>query len=171
MASLDAAKAQLAVFRRIVRAVVRAFVYLALAAGVGVGLLGLALARDGLDAPELVVVVALLAAPAIVLVFAAGIRTLGGLPERVVRLPQRGVGQVDQLARLTADARSATWRRSPLLLWRTGSLVSSTRDLVRIALPLKIFTPGFLWLTLIGVVACLILVAVGLISLLVLAAS
>ena len=144
---------------------------LALAAGVGVGLLGLAVVRDGVDAPEVVVVVALLAAPAIVLMFAAGIRTLVELPERVVRLPQRGVDQVDELARLTADARTATWRKSPFLLWRTGSLVSTTRDLVRIALPLKIFTPGFLWLTLIAVVACFILIAVGVIALLVLAVS
>ena len=73
--------------------------------------------------------------------------------------------------RLTADARNATWRRSPLLLWRTGSFVSATRDLVRIALPLKIFVPGFLWLTLAAVVVCVVLVGVGVISLFVLAFS
>ncbi len=171
MAGFDAAKAQLGAFRRIVRAVVRAFVGLALAAGVAVGLLGLLLVRDGIDAPALVVVAALLAAPAVVLMFAGGIRTLAELPERVVKLPQRGVDQVDELARLTADARSATWRRSPLLLWRTGTFVSTTRELVRIALPLKIFAPGFLWLTLAAVVVCVVLVGVGFISLLVLAFS
>ena len=169
MASFDAAKAQLGVFRRIVRAVVRAFMVLALAAAVGVGLLGLVLVRDGVDGAELVLVAALLAAPAVVLVFAAGIRTLIELPERVLRLPQRGVDQADELVRLTADARSATWRRSPLLLWRTGGLVSSTLELVRIALPLKIFAPWFLWLTLAAVTASAVLVGVGLISLFVLA--
>ncbi len=171
MASFDAAKVQLGAFRRIVRAVVRAFLLLALAAGVGVGLLGLLFARDGLEAPELLLVVALLAAPLVVLVFAAGIRSLLELPERVLRIPQRGVDQVDELARLTGDARRARLRHTPFLLWRTGSLVSTTRDLVRIALPLKIFAPGFLWLTLAAVVACGVLIGVGLISLLVLAFS
>lgn len=171
MASFDVAKAQLGAFRQIVRAVVRAFVLLALAAGVGVGLLGLVLARDGLGAPDIVVVVPLLAAPLLVLVFAAGIRELLELPERVLRIPQRGVEQVDAITRIAGEAKTAQWRHTPLLLWRGRSLVSSTRELIRIALPLRIFAPGFLWLTLAAVLVCFVLVGVGLVSVLVLAVS
>ncbi len=170
MTTFDTATLQLGAFRRVVRAVVWAFVFLALAAAGGVGLLGLLLLRDGFDPPDLVVVL-LLAAPVMVLVFAAGIRELLQLPERMRRLPRRGVEHVDELARIADDARVARWRHTPVLVWRTGSLASSTRDLVRIALPLKIFTPGFLWLTLAAVVACFGLIAVGSISFLVLAFS
>jgi hypothetical protein len=169
MTSFETAKLQLGAFRRIVLLVVRAFVVLALAAGVGVGLLTLALARDGVDAPDAVVALLLLAAPAVVLLFASGIRQLLGVPERVLRMPKRGAEHVEDLARLAADARGAGLRRAPLLAWRLRSLVSATRDLVGIALPLRIFALPFLWLTFFAVIGCLVLVGVGLISLIVLA--
>jgi hypothetical protein len=171
MSSFDAAKVQLGAFRRLVRGVVRAFVLLALGAGIGVGLLGVLLAREGLDGAEAVFLVLLLGAPLVVLMFAAGLRTLLELPERVLRMPQRGAEQVDALTRIADDARTASWRHAPFLLWRSGSLVSSTRDLVRIAMPLRIFVPGFLWLTLAAVVVCVVLVAIGLIALVALAVS
>jgi hypothetical protein len=171
MSSFDAAKVQLGAFRGIVRAVVRAFVLLALGAGAGVGLLGVLFAREGLDGAEIVFLVLLLGAPLVVLMFAAGLRSLVELPERVLRMPRRGVDQVDALTRIADDARTARWRHAPFLLWRVGSLVSSTRDLVRIALPLRIFVPGFLWLTLASVVVCAVLVGIGMIALVVLAVS
>jgi hypothetical protein len=171
MTSFETAKLQLGAFRRVVLLVVRAFVVLALAAGAGVGLLLLALSRDGVDAADVVVAVVLLAAPAVVLVFAAGIRQLVGLPERVLRMPQRGAEHVEEVARLAADAHNARLRRAPLLAWRLRNLVGATRDLVGIAVPLRIFAPPFLWLTFFAVVGCLFLVGVGLISLLVLAVS
>jgi hypothetical protein len=171
MSSLDATKVQLGVFRRLVRGVVRAFVLLALGAGVGVGLLGVLLAREGLDGAEAVFLVLLLGAPMVVLMFAAGIRALLELPERVLRMPQRGAEQVDALARVAEDARGAKLRHTPFLLWRLGGLVSSTRDLVRLALPLRIFVPGFLWLTLAAVVVCVVLVGIGLVALVALAVS
>ena len=171
MTGFETAKLQLGAFRRIVLLVVRAFVLLALAAGVGVGLLTLALARDGVDAPDVVVALLCLAAPVIVLVFAAGIRQLLRTPERLLRLPQRGAEHAADLARLAAGARGAGLRRAPLLAWRLRNLVGATRDLVGIALPLRIFAPPFLWLAFFAIVVSCILVVVGLISLIVLAVS
>lgn len=171
MASFGAAKAQLGGFRRVVRAVVRAIVLLALAAGAGVGLLGLLLARNGFAAGDLVVVAVLLVPPAIVLLFAGAIRALVRLPERLAAVPGRGAEQVDELARIAERARTATWRQTPSLLWRGRGLLLATRDLVRVGLPLRLLAPGFLWLTLVSVVVCVVLVGVGLVAFLVLAVS
>ena len=171
MSGFETAKHQLGAFRRVVLLVVRGFVLLALAAGLGVGLLVLALARDGMDAADVVVAALLLAAPATVLVFAAGVRQLLGIPERVLRMPQRGAEHAEDLARLAAEARGAGLRRAPILAWRLRNVVSSARDLVGIALPLRIFAPPFLWLTFLAIVVCCLLVGVGLIALIVLAVS
>jgi hypothetical protein len=111
------------------------------------------------------------AAPAIVLLFLAGVRELLELPERLRRMPQRGTEQLNELTRIAGEARAASWSRTPSLLWRLRGLVSSTRDLVGFALPLRVLAPPFLALTFGAVVTCAILIGVGLIALLVLAFS
>ena len=151
--------------------ILRGLVGVAVAAAVGVALLGVLLGRDGLGALDVVVLAVLLAAPAVVAFFAVGVRELLELPERLMRLPHRGVEHVEELTRLAEDARGATWRRAPFLVWRLRSLVSSTRDLVGIALPLRVLAPPFLALTLVAVVVCGLLVGAGLIALVVLAIS
>jgi hypothetical protein len=155
---------------RFVRAVVRALALLSLTAAAGVGALALVLARDGYDTAEVFLTLLLLAAPAIVLFFVVGVRELLQLPERLRRMPQRGA-EMSELTRIAREARTASWRRAPLLLWRLRGLVSSTRDLVGFALPLRVFTPPFLALTLGALLVSTILVGVGLIALLVLAVS
>lgn len=171
MARLEAAKAELGGFRRVVKAVVRGLVLLSLAAVAGVGMLALALARDGLEALDVVVALVLLAAPAIVLLFAVGVRELVELPERLLRMPQRGAEHVDELTRIAAAARTGTWRRAPSLLWRLRGVVGSARGIAGITLPLRVLAPPFLALTLGAVAVSAALVLIGLISFLVLAVS
>lgn len=166
-----ASKDHLGSFGRLVRALVKGFGILALGAIAGTGALALLLARGGYSAPEIVLTVLLLAAPAIVLLFLAGVRELLELPERLRRMPQRGTEQLNELTRIAGEARAASWSRTPSLLWRLRGLVSSTRDLVGFALPLRVLAPPFLALTFGAVVTCAILIGVGLIALLVLAFS
>ena len=56
----------------------------------------------------------------------------------------------------------------PLLLWRLRGSVGSLRGLVGFAPPLRTFTPGFLGLTAIAALCCILLAAAGLVALLVL---
>jgi len=166
-----ASKDHLGGLGRLVRALVKGFGILALGATAGTGALALLLARGGYSAPEIVLTVLLVAAPAIVLLFLAGVRELLELPERLRRMPQRGTEQMSELTRLAGEARAASWRRTPFLLWQLRGLASSTRDLVGFALPLRVLAPPFLALTLAAIVVSTILVAVGLVGLVVLAVS
>ncbi len=166
-----ASREQLGGLRRLVRALVKSLGMLALGAIAGIGALALLFARGGFAAAEIVLTLLLLAAPAIVLLFLAGVRELLELPERLSRMPQRGTEQLSELTRMAGEARAASWRRAPLLLWRLRGLVSSTRDLVGFALPLRVLAPPFLALTFGAVVTCAILIGVGLVALLVLAVS
>lgn len=156
---------------RLVRGLVRSLGVLVLAALAGIGVLAILLARDGFSAAETVLTLLLLAAPAIVLLFLAGVRELLQLPERLRRMPQRGTEQMSELTRLAGEARAASWRRTPFLLWQLRGLASSTRDLVGFALPLRVLAPPFLALTLAAIVVSTILVAVGLVGLVMLAVS
>lgn len=156
---------------RLGRALVRGLGLLALAAALGVGALAILLSRDGFSMPEIVVAVLLLVPPATVLLFLAGVRELLELPERLRRLPRRGTEQMAELTRLAGEARSASWRRTPFLLFRLRGLVSSTRDVVGFALPLRVLAPPFLALTLGAVVISGLLVGVGLVALVLLAVS
>jgi hypothetical protein len=162
---------QLGGLGRFVRAIVRALTLLAMAAAAGVGALALVLARGGYEAPEVILTLLLLAAPAIVLFFVAGVRGLLALPERLRRMPQRGGEHMSELSRIAGEARTASWRRAPILLWRLRGLVASTRDVVGFALPLRVFTPPFLALTLGALLVSTILVGVGVTALVVLAVS
>ena len=160
---------------RVVRATARALLSLALAAVAGVAALALQFARGGFSQLEVVVTVLLLAAPAVLLLFVAGLRELAGLPERLLRLPQRSGEHLTTLAGIAAEARSVGsrrgWRRLPRLLWRSRGLASSTRDLAGFALPLRILAPPFLALTAGAIAVSAVLVGAGLIALVGLAVS
>ena len=155
--------------RSFFRGVVRSLRALGMAAVVGVAAIAAALARDGLEAVDVFVTIILLAAPAVVLFFAAGLWQVVQLPERVRRMPTEGSEQLAELTRIAAATRGGGIRRAPGLLWRLRGVVGSGRDLVGIALPLKIFTPGFLGLAALAAAVSLFLIGAGLIALIVLA--
>ena len=144
---------------------------LAVAGVAGVGAIAALLAREGLAAGEIVVLLILLAPPALVLFFAQGIRELSSLPDRLRRIPGEGQERFAELSRLAGEARTASVRNAPLLLWRLRGTVGSLRDVAGIALPLRVLTPGFLGLAGLAALACVALAGAGLIALLVLAAS
>ena len=113
----------------------------------------------------------LLAPPAILLLFAQGIRELLALPERLRRIPHDGQERVSELTRLAGQARATSVRGMPLLLWRLRGSVGSLRDVAGVAVPLRVLTPGFLGLTFLAAFVCVVLAGVGLIAVVVLAAA
>lgn len=162
MGSLDGL---IAFVRGLVR-IVRGFAFLIVLA---VAAIASAFARGGLDAAEIVVTVVLLVSPAVLLLFAAGVTQLLGVPERLRRMPNQGAEQIAELTRIAGDARRAGFRRAPSVLWRLRSVVGSSRDLIGFALPLRVLTPGFLGLTALAAFFGLILLGAGFIALIVLA--
>jgi len=136
---------------------------------VAVAAIASVLARGGLDAAELVVVVVLLVPPAVLLFFQAGLNEVARLPERFRRMPGQGAENLAELRSIAGDMRHAGVRRAPSALWRLRRVVGSSRDLVGFALPLRVFTPGFLGLTALAAFFCVILIGAGFIALIVLA--
>ena len=139
-----------------------------------VGLLAVAaiasvLARGDFSVADGVITAILLIAPAILLFFAAGLREVLRLPERLRRMPHQGSEQLAELTRIAGEARRTGFRGAPSLLWRLRGVVGSTRDLVGFALPLRVFTPQFLALTFGAAAFSFLLVFAGLIALVVLA--
>jgi hypothetical protein len=154
---------------RFVRAVVRFVTRLAFVALLGVAAIAAVLARGEFSLADGVITAILAIPPAILLVFAAGLRELSRLPERLRRMPRQGSEQLAELTRLAGEARRAGFRRAPSLLWRLRGVVGSTRDLVGFAVPLRVFTPPFLGLTFAAAALSFLLVPAGLIALVVLA--
>jgi hypothetical protein len=171
MARITVDKTQLAGLATFVRGVVR---FLRRTAAVGVlGVVAIAalLARGGFSAFEAIVTILLLAPPAILLLFAQGVRELLSLPERLRRIPSEGQERVAELTRLAGQARTTGIRGMPILLWRLRGTVGSLRDIAGLAVQLRALTPGFFGLALLSMLACAVLAGVGLIALLVLAAG
>jgi hypothetical protein len=154
---------------RFVGAVVRFVTRLAFVALLGVAAIAGVLARGEFSLADGVITAILAIPPAILLVFAAGLRELARLPERLRRMPREGSEQLAELTRLAGEARRAGFRRAPSLLWRLRGVVGSTRDLVGFAVPLRVFTPPFLALTFAAGALSVLLVPAGLIALVVLA--
>jgi hypothetical protein len=154
---------------RFVGAVVRFVSRLAFVAFLGVAAIAAVLARGEFSLADGVITAILLLPPAILLLFAAGLREVSRLPERVRRMPWQGSEQLAELTRLAGEARRAGFRRAPSLLWRLRGVVGSTRDLVGFAVPLRVFTPQFLALTFAAAALSFLLVCGGLIALVVLA--
>ena len=144
---------------------------LAFVAVAGVAAIAALLARGELSTGDIVITVLLLAPPALLVFFAQGLRELLALPERLRKLPGEGQERLDELARIAGDARTTRARGMPLLLWRLRGSVGSLRDVAGLALPLRVFTPGFLGLTALAALACLVLAGAGLVSLFILVAD
>jgi hypothetical protein len=172
MPPLTISTGQLAVLERTVRNIVRTVRRLAFGAVAALVPITLLLQRDdGFEEIDVVVLVLLLAPPAIVLFFARGVLELVSLPGRLQRIPGEGQERLSELARTAGEARSARPRNAPLLLWRLRRSVRSLRDVAGIALPFRVLTPGFLGLTALAALACVVLVGFGLVALIVLAAG
>ena len=172
MPQLTISTAQLAVLERTVRNIVRAVRRLAFAAVAGVFLIALLLRRDGgFDGADAFLTPLLLAPAAIVLFFARGVLELVSLPGRLQRVPSEGQQRLSELARLAGEARTARPRNAPFLLWRLRGSIGSLRDVAGIALPFRVLTPGFLGLTAFAALGCVVLIGIGLIALIVLAAG
>jgi hypothetical protein len=154
---------------RVVRGFVKLIRGLAFVTVVAVAAIAAIIARDGLDAAEIVVTLVLLAPPAILLFFTAGLDELARLPERFRRMPGQGAENLAELRVIAGAMRNARARRAPAVLWRLRRVVGSSRDLVGFTLPLRVFTPGFLGLTAVAALFCLILIGAGSIALIVLA--
>jgi hypothetical protein len=154
---------------RFVRGFAKLIRGLAFVTVVAVAAIASVLARGGLEAAEVVVALILLVAPAVLLFFSAGLNELVRLPDRLRRMPGEGAEHVAELRQIAGEMRHAGVRRAPRLLWRLRRVVGSSRDLVGFALPLRVFTPGFLGLTALAAFFCLILIGAGFIALIVLA--
>jgi hypothetical protein len=154
-----------------VRAIVRFVRRVAFAGLLGAAAITALLARGGFSTFDGIVTILLFAPPAILLLFAQGIRELLGLPERLKRIPHEGQERVSELTRLAGQARTTSVRGMPLLLWRLRGSVGSLRDVAAVAVPLRVLTPGFFGLTLLAALVCVALAGVGLIALAVLAAA
>jgi hypothetical protein len=172
MPPLTISTGQLAVLERTVRNIVRTVRRLAFGAVAALVPITLLLQRDdGFEEIDVVVLVLLLAPPAIVLFFARGVLELVSLPGRLQRIPGEGQERLSELARTAGEARGARPRNAPLLLWRLRRSVRSLRDVAGIALPFRVLTPGFLGVTALAALACVVLVGFGLVALVVLAAG
>lgn len=169
MARITISTAQFATLQRVIEGFVRTLRRLALVAALAVIPIALLFRRDGFDELDAIVSIVLLAPTAIVLFFAHGVLQVVSLPDRFRRMPGEGQERVTELARVAGDARTARLRSAPLLLWRLRSSIGSVRDVAGIALPLRIFTPGFLTVAAFAAFGCLILAGAGLVALIVLA--
>ena len=154
---------------RFVGGVVRFARRLAFVGVLAVAAIASVLARGDFSVADGVITAILLVAPVILLLFAAGLREVMKLPERLRRMPHQGSEQLSELTRIAGEARSAGFRRAPSILWRLRGVVGSTRDLVGFAVPLRVFTPQFLALTLGAAAFSFFLAFAGLIALVVLA--
>ncbi len=150
-------------------AAIRLIRRLAIVAGLGVVAIAASLARDGFAETDAVLALVLLVPPGILLVFAAGLREVTGLPERVRGMPQQSIEQLAEVSRIAGDARTGGVGRAPSLLWRLRRPVNAARGLLGIASSFHIFTPQFLTLALLATAGCLLLALGGLVSLVVLA--
>lgn len=170
MARLTISTAQLSSLDRVLRGVVRIVRRLAVVGAVAVVPIALLLRRDdGFNALDAILTAILLAPAAIVLFFAQGVIELAALPDRLRKIPGEGQERLSELARIAGDARTASAKSAPFLLWRLRGTIGSLRDVAGIALPLRVLTPGFLGLAALAAAACVVLAGVGLIALLVLA--
>ena len=160
---------QLAGLATFVRGVVRFVRRTALVALLAVVPIVVLLARGGFTLGDAVVAILLLVPPAMLLLFAQGVRELLSLPERLRRMPREGQERVGELTRIAGQARKTRLRGMPILLWRLRGAAGSVRDVAGVAVPLRVLTPGILGLALAAWLACVVVAAIGLVALLVLA--
>ena len=171
MTQIRVSTTQLSALSGVVRRIVRFIRRLALVAIAGVVAVAAVLARGEFSAGDAVITVLLLAPPTILLIFAQGLREVLALPERLRKIPGEGQEQLAELSRLAGEARTTRARGVPLLLWRLRGSLGSLRDVAGLALPLRVFTPGFLGLTAVAALFCIVLAGAGVVALLVLVAD
>jgi hypothetical protein len=168
VARLTVSTAQLASLERAIRGFVRVLRRLAFAAAAVALLIALLLWRDdGFDGADALLVLLLLAPAAIVLFFTRGVLELVSLPGRLQRVPGESQEQIAELTRIAGDARAAKARNAPFLLWRLRGTTGSLRDLAGVAFSYRVFTPAFLTATALSALACIVIIAAGLIALVV----
>ena len=168
MAQITVSTTQLSALGGVLRRLVRFIRRLAFAAIAGVAAIVVLLARGELTAADAVVTALLLAPPAILLFFAQGLREILALPERLRKVPGEGQERLAELTRIAGAARTTRGRGVPMLLWRLRGSLGSVRDVAGLALPLRVFTPGFLGLAALAALLCFVLAGAGLVALLVL---
>ena len=156
---------------RFLAGIVRSLRRFAFVAVFGVAAIAALLARNGVEPADVVLTILLLAPPAVLLFFTAGVAQLLRLPERVRHMPRESATQLTALSRLAGETRDGGFRRAPKVLWKLRGAIGSTRDLVGFALPLRVLTPAFLGFSLLAAFLCLLLIAGGAIALIVLAAG
>jgi hypothetical protein len=169
MARVTVSTGQLAGLGGLIRGFVRFVRRLALVAIGAAVLLVVLLQRDGFTAGDAVLTILFLAPPAILLFFAQGVQELLSLPDRLRRLPGEGEERLAELSRLAGQTRTTRVRGLPLLLWRLRGAFGSARDVAGVAVPLRVFTPGFLALAAVSAILCVLLPAVVLVALIVVA--
>ena len=146
MARITVSTAQFAGVGGLIRGVVRFVRRLALVAIGAVVVLVVLLQRNGFTVVDGVLTILLLAPPAILFLFAQGVHALLSLPDRLRRMPGDGEERLAELARLAGETRTTRARGLPLLLWRLRGAFGSVRDVAGVAVPVRVFTPGFLGL-------------------------
>jgi len=171
MAQITVSTTQLSALGGVIRRIIRFIRRLALVAIAGVAAIAILLARGEFSAGDAVIAILLLAPSAILLFFAQGLREVLALPDRLRRMPGEGQDRLAELTRIAGDARTTRARGVPLLLWRLRGSVGSLRDVAGLALPLRVFTPGFLGLTALAALFCFVLAGAGIVALLVLVAD
>jgi hypothetical protein len=153
----------------VLRGLVRLLRRLAVAGALGTAAVGLALAREGMSSGEWLLLVLLLAGPAVLLFFAQAVNEVAELPERVRRVPGETGDHLGGLTQVAREARTARLRNVPGLLWRLRGSLGGLRGVAGIALPLRAFTPGFVTVSALAAGVCVAAIVAGLVSLLVLA--
>lgn len=169
MARIAVSTEQLGSLAGLLRRLVRWVRKLAVAGLAGVAAIAILLARGGFGFGDAVVALLCLSPPAILLFFAQGVSEVIRLPERFRKLPGEGQERLAELGRIAGEARTARARQAPLLLWRLRGSLGSLRDVAGVALPLRVFTPGFLGLAALSAFLCIVLAGAGVVALLVLA--
>lgn len=171
MAQITVSTTQLSALGGVVRRIVRFLRRLAFVAIAGVAAVAALLARGEFSTGDAVITLLLVAPPAVLLFFAQGLREVLALPERVRKVPGEGQERLAELTRIAGEARTTRARGVPLLLWRLRGSLGSLRDVAGLALPLRVFTPGFLGLTALSMLLCVVLAGAGVVALLVLVAD
>ena len=171
MAQITVSTTQLSALGGVLRRLIRFIRRLAFVAIAGVAAIVALLARGDFSAGDAVIAAVLLAPPAILLFFAQGLREVLALPERLRKIPGEGQERLAELTRIAGEARTTRGRGMPMLLWRLRGSLGSLRDVAGLALPLRVFTPGFLGLTALAALFCFVLAGAGVVALLVLLAD
>jgi hypothetical protein len=167
MARITVSTDQLAGLAGLIRGFVRFVRRLSLVAIGATVVLVILLQRDGFTADEAVLTILFLAPPAILLFFAQGVQAMLSFPDRLRRMPNEGQERIAELTRFAGETRTSRTLGLPMFLWRLRGTVGSARDVVGVAAPLRMFTPGFLALVAFSALLCILLPVVVLITLLV----